>query len=184
MKNVKKALILASLVALTACSSVKKELGVGRQSPDEFTVVKRAPLTLPPDYNLRPPSDGSAVQESEAVQQAKTIVLGTPAATVEAGNAETAIMQKMGTDKRNPSIRDQINKDNGYIALQNRSVKDKLLFWKDQNGAPADDGETSTVDAKAETVRLEKNKQEGKPVTEGDVPVVIEKKSTIDKLFK
>ncbi|MCP4354402.1 MAG: DUF3035 domain-containing protein, partial [Proteobacteria bacterium] len=33
------------VIALSACTSMKKELGIARNSPDEFTVIKRAPLT-------------------------------------------------------------------------------------------------------------------------------------------
>ena len=31
---------------------------MGKRSPDEFAVVRRAPLILPPDYGLRPPRPG------------------------------------------------------------------------------------------------------------------------------
>ena len=47
---------LAAALSLSACADMKKELGIGRNSPDEFMVVKRAPLTLPPDDDLRPPA--------------------------------------------------------------------------------------------------------------------------------
>ena len=34
-------------------------LGLDKQAPDEFSVVARAPLELPPDYSLRPPRAGT-----------------------------------------------------------------------------------------------------------------------------
>ena len=34
-------------------------LGMGKRSPDEFAVVKRAPLIVPPDFDLRPPEPGA-----------------------------------------------------------------------------------------------------------------------------
>ncbi|TAL37176.1 MAG: DUF3035 domain-containing protein, partial [Alphaproteobacteria bacterium] len=67
---------IALSLSLSACSDVKKELGMGRNSPDEFMVVKRAPLTLPPDYDLRPPAEGSAPPAAEASTQAKTTLMG------------------------------------------------------------------------------------------------------------
>ena len=42
-------LIATMVLALSACEGVKKQLGFTKQSPDEFKVVSRAPLTLPPD---------------------------------------------------------------------------------------------------------------------------------------
>lgn len=52
--------VLAIGVGLSACSGVQKQLGLERVSPDEFAVVSRAPLSLPPDVNLRPPQPGAA----------------------------------------------------------------------------------------------------------------------------
>ena len=54
-------LILAGAVmtaSLSACSNAKRALGVEKISPDEFTVVTKAPLVVPPDYSLRPPQPG------------------------------------------------------------------------------------------------------------------------------
>ena len=49
----------AVLSALGGCSGVSESLGFAKQSPDEFAVVRNAPLTLPPDYTLRPPQPGA-----------------------------------------------------------------------------------------------------------------------------
>lgn len=46
---------------LSACSSIKKTMGIEKTAPDEFLVTSRAPLTLPPEYDLRPVSDGSVM---------------------------------------------------------------------------------------------------------------------------
>ncbi|MEO1407343.1 MAG: DUF3035 domain-containing protein, partial [Pseudomonadota bacterium] len=60
MKNILSLTVLtAALAVTTACSSG----GNGRRAgtPDEFRVVKKAPLTVPPEYSLRPPQAGTAV---------------------------------------------------------------------------------------------------------------------------
>lgn len=179
------AMLGVMLCGVSACSGVKKELGVGRQSPDEFMVVKRAPLTLPPDYTLRPPEEEAMSSSSVAANQAKTSVLGAAAdgSSEPKGSAETFLLQKMGGGQADPEIRSRINRDNGYIALENRTVADKLIFWKDE--VPADDGDVpaSVVDPKAEARRIKGNQSEGKPINEGNVPVIEKKQSTIDKLF-
>jgi hypothetical protein len=48
---------LVLMTALGGCSGMSKALGGGKRPPDEFTVVGRAPLVVPPDYNLMPPRD-------------------------------------------------------------------------------------------------------------------------------
>ncbi len=44
-----------SLLAVTACGSATREtLGISKKAPNEFMVMPRAPLSLPPEYDLRP----------------------------------------------------------------------------------------------------------------------------------
>lgn len=51
MKATKLTVLLLSAVALTAC-------GNGKNSPDEFAVVNRPPLVVPPEADLKPPRPG------------------------------------------------------------------------------------------------------------------------------
>ncbi len=178
-----KTLLLCLLLAVTGCSGVKQQLGVGRNSPDEFAVVKRAPLTLPPDYALRPPSAADKPPATDASDQARTALLGKQAVDAVKGDAEKSLLDKMGAANANPEIRTVLNKDNGTIALQNQTVADKLIFWKD--GAQGDDSKTPStiVDPKAEAARLKKNKEEDKPVNDGKTPTIEKKQSTFDKIF-
>lgn len=72
-------LVTCSLLSLTACggSSVKETLGLGRKAPDEFKVVSRPPLSVPPQFKLRPPS---STAESPIVvpadKKAQSIIVG------------------------------------------------------------------------------------------------------------
>ena len=62
----KKSVILAfvMVLALSACSTeTKRKLGLASQAPDEFMVMSRAPLSLPPEYDLRPVNDMSGMQQ-------------------------------------------------------------------------------------------------------------------------
>lgn len=50
-------LILAAMLvlALNACSTATKEkLGMTKKAPNEFMVSPRPPLSLPPEFDLRP----------------------------------------------------------------------------------------------------------------------------------
>src|ERR1044072_3060180 len=63
--------------ALAGCENTKEMLGLTKRSPDEFQVVSRAPLTMPPDYSLRPPTPGAPrPQEGTTTEQAQRIVTG------------------------------------------------------------------------------------------------------------
>jgi hypothetical protein len=53
--------VMLGLLPIGGCAqgSVQDALGMGKRSPDEFAVVRRAPLIVPPDFELRPPEPGA-----------------------------------------------------------------------------------------------------------------------------
>ena len=62
-------------VALSGCSDFKRMVGIEKTSPDEFAVESRAPLTIPPDFDLRPPAPGAGrPQEVSSANKAKTAI--------------------------------------------------------------------------------------------------------------
>ena len=48
-----------SLLVLPGCRDMRMALGMDRAGPDEFAIESRAPLLIPPDFNLRPPTPGA-----------------------------------------------------------------------------------------------------------------------------
>jgi hypothetical protein len=70
--------LIPALALLAGCGEeMRKSFGLGKNAPDEFAVVRRAPLSLPPDFALRPPQPGAVrPQEGTATDQARSTVLG------------------------------------------------------------------------------------------------------------
>src|SRR5215471_16129147 len=65
----------ASFLLISACTDLKKAIGLEKTSPDEFAVESRAPLEMPPDFDLRPPQPGaSRPQEKSSDKQAKQLI--------------------------------------------------------------------------------------------------------------
>ena len=63
---------LGGLSLLSACGDFKQLIGMDQPMPDEFAVESRAPLTVPPDFDLRPPEPGAPrPQEKTPEQQAE-----------------------------------------------------------------------------------------------------------------
>jgi hypothetical protein len=66
---------LCSMTLLSGCDSVRQVVGLDRRGPDEFAVESRAPLTIPPDFELRPPAPGaSRPQEVSAAERARKAI--------------------------------------------------------------------------------------------------------------
>ena len=161
--------ILCTLLMM-GCSNMRNELGLGRYSPDEFAVVKRAPLTLPPDYNLRPPSEDGVNQTARtASEEARTAVFGGQNNRQASVEGNEVLLSKMGAKQADPNIRRTLDREGGYIPVEDRSTIDKILR------RPAD-GANSVVDAKAEAARIEQNRETGADVTTGDTPVIQKRK--------
>ena len=79
--------------ALGACAGV---FG-GRQTPDEFAVIRNAPLIVPPDYQLAPPIAGTAtINPADAQTQAIDALFGGPAPR---SQSETSLLERAGRDR-------------------------------------------------------------------------------------
>jgi Protein of unknown function (DUF3035) len=65
----------AGALLLSGCTDLKRSIGLEKTSPDEFAVESRAPLTMPPDFQLRPPQPGATrPQEKSSGQQARQVI--------------------------------------------------------------------------------------------------------------
>jgi DUF3035 family protein len=66
---------LSASLLLPGCTGLERAVGMERVSPDEFAVESRAPLTIPPEFDLRPPQPGAPrPQEASAADQAKKVI--------------------------------------------------------------------------------------------------------------
>ncbi len=183
---------LLPLLILAACSNsdVRDTLGINKAAPDEFVVVSRPPLSLPPEFDLRPPRPGEAPRVPSAEDQARKALLGadstvtttpeTAVSSVTSGEAPSSaasnFLRRAGADAADNAIRDKLSVD-VVTPIENKKA-DSL--YEEIVGSKKED---PVVDPKKETERLIENKKAGKPVTEGEVPVQEKKPSVIDTIF-
>ncbi|MGE5546107.1 MAG: DUF3035 domain-containing protein [Solirubrobacterales bacterium] len=168
---------LVSLV-LSGCSEAKRAVGWEKAPPDEFQVVERAPLAMPPDFTLRPPSPGAVrPQEGTVRDQAKQTLLGTraftPVSSQNRTQGDVALLKRAGAEGIQPDIRTLVNKETQALADADKNLADKLVFWR----KPETIGEV--VDAEKEAKRLRENQALGKAVTDGDTPQIKRRKRAI-----
>ena len=167
-------LLLASIAfALTGCEGIKEQFGLKKSAPDEFLVVTRAPLSMPPDFRLRPPEPGARrPQESGAAERAQAVLTGAalqrPALdkAVKRSLGESALLNQAGTEIAKSDIRRVINEENAVLADAEDSLVERLIFWRPQSQRG------DIVNAAEESQRLKENADLGKPPTEGATPVI------------
>lgn len=166
--------VLALAATLSACEGgLGGALGLDKKAPDEFAVVRSTPLTLPPDFTLRPPRPGEAGPSERSLrEQARDTLLsdsGAPApddAAATPTQGEAAFIERAGAADIDPNIRHLVDREFSGLASEDESFVDSLLFWREE--APPGD----VVDAEAEAERLRENIEAGRPVTAGETPTI------------
>jgi Protein of unknown function (DUF3035) len=133
---------LAASVSLIGCQSVREATGAAKIVPDEFAVVTKAPLILPPDYNLRPPQPGAAARNQvDPEDEARQVLFQDQAMLVsQLGNSysdgEKLLLTKANALIVDPNIRRQVNADVGQED-QGPAFTQKVLFGMPETPAPA-----------------------------------------------
>ncbi len=130
-----KVLIAVCMAALLAgCSDVTDTLGFGRNPPDEFAVVDRPPLSMPPDFDLRPPRPGAPrPQDTETKQRASVLLFGNknPSASEDSSfnyDSEKALLKAAGADNAAPDIRETVDREASQKVVGSRHLVDDLLW--------------------------------------------------------
>lgn len=161
-------LLMGTLLSACSGDELSRNFGLTRDAPDEFTVTTRAPLSMPPDYSLRPPRPGAVRpqeltqrQQAEAALSPDTLLAG-PARGSSPG--EQAFVSRAGPAAPR-DIRDRVDADSQLDAPP-RAFTDRLMFWKP--GPPPG----TTVDPAAESQRIRQNAALGQPVVSGDTPII------------
>lgn len=161
---------------LTACGDdLSDTLGYGKNAPDEFAVVTKAPLILPPDYSLRPPTKTGEKRDVRAPrEQAKEILTGSETTTnapLSAG--EQMLLAKANATDSSSDIRELIEADGKTAIRKDGTFVENLLFGEETP-------RSQIINPEAEAKRLETNKQQGKKPNEGKSELISGEWSTLD----
>tara|TARA_R100000005_G_scaffold96521_1_gene84157 strand:- start:875 stop:1480 length:606 start_codon:yes stop_codon:yes gene_type:complete len=178
--------ILLIAFALTGCEGTKQALGIGgKKAPDEFTVITKAPLIIPPDFSLRPPAPGQkGPQDMLAENSAKAALLGgaqntTPVTHSEAvaagvSTGELALLRQAGAENADPGIREIVNTETAILAENDATFLEKIMFWQEQPPFG------TVVDPAQEKKRLQENAALGEtPGAGAETPTIERKKRAL-----
>ena len=154
------------LSMLSACSDFRKAIGTEKSSPDEFQVVVRPSLVLPPDFSSRPTAatgaQTAATVASDAQAQA-SVLLGAR----ETGASDYSDI--FAFDKIVEDVRSKVDEETAGIKFERR-LPIQVLF-----GGLPDVG--PVIDKMAEDRRIRRNRLENRSLSYGATPA-------IDKVFQ
>jgi len=171
-----------AVLALAGCSGeeLTRNFGLTSDAPDEFTVTTRAPLTLPPDYSLRPPRPGASRPMEQTPRQAAEAALVPQAALSNGNGGDMSPGQQALIAAAGPSAPADIRRrvDNDAARNSDTSFTDKVMFWR----TPEKPG--TVVDPQREAQRLRENAALGQSEQVGDTPIIQRRKdSFFDAVF-
>jgi hypothetical protein len=164
-----------ALVLISGCESTRKAFSGEKSAPDEFAVFSRPPLTLPPNYKLRPPKPGANIKRANSTTIAakrailnQTIKMQPQKPIIKGSPGMMALLRNTGGLNASADIRATINTETSILSNQDKDFVDKLIFWVDEG-----ESGSTVVDPKKEQKRIQNAKALGKPITEGKTPDVI-----------
>jgi len=167
---------------LGACGESRSIVGLNKQSPNEFEVITRAPLSLPPNYSLRVPAPGKQrpqektirsaarddiVQSGREYKQIETLSKKDKKTT---SPGEAALLSRAEALDADNSIREKISSESNAMIKANKDLFDKLLFWKKAEKPGV------VIDQIQEAKRIREARAKGKLINEGEVPSIKRKK--------
>ena len=118
------------VLALTAaCASGASNRGINTSQSDEFRVVTKAPLTVPPDYSLRPPRPGQALPAEVMEERAIVTAFGTSIGQ-NASPGERALIRAANAQAVSPVIRSQVDYEEAAMLRKSPTIADRVLFWR------------------------------------------------------
>ncbi len=161
---------MAGVLGLAACSGdeLTRTFGLSRDAPDEFQVTTRAPLSMPPDFTLRPPRPGASRPQELTQRQQAEATLAPDTVLNQQRVAPTAGQQALVTAAGRAAPADIRARVDSEAALDtpSRTFSDRLLFWQ----APPPPG--TPVDPVRESQRLRQNAALGQAGDTGDTPII------------
>jgi hypothetical protein len=145
--------LAATSVALSGCASASKSLGLTKSAPNEFNILTNAPLIVPPEYNLRPPSPGeSSLLDNYSQKTARDALMGEIDPT-EPTRGEIVLLTRAGAGRADQEIRLKIDGQNS-VERKSDSLTNRILFWRDGRQLDAE-GNPVPLDSDLEQRRLD-----------------------------
>ncbi len=161
---------LAAATLLAGCSGddLSRTFGVTRDVPDEFVVTTRAPLSMPPNFQLVPPRPGAPrPQEQTASEGAESALAPQTALNAiegEGSQGQSALITAAGGPAP-ANTRQKINQE-AALDAPSQGLTEKLMFWRK---APPPG---VVVDPVKEAQRIRQNAALGQSVETGDTPII------------
>lgn len=129
--------LVALALTLQGCGGLRKLAGVDKNPPDEFKVVNKPPLMMPPDYTLRPPKPGEPTPQNltPTAQAINALFPGRTTLPPPPSPGERALLEEAGTQYASANVRSGAG-DNTTEVVEKGTLMPEILAMEERNNAP------------------------------------------------
>ena len=121
-------IFILNLSLISGCGSELSDvLGTNKLPPDEFTILTKPPLIVPPEYNLRPPAEGEIrpnVQQPN--RQLQSILFGQNK-TDDFSSSEISLMTGSDVAEAIPNIKEVLDSEMRDVEVASPNLESQVL---------------------------------------------------------
>jgi hypothetical protein len=180
-------LIGVAATLLAGCDTFRSAAGMDKSAPDEFAVTTKAPLVIPPDYNLQPPRAGAVpTNQVEPTDSAENALFGNDPATIAAqlpntySEGEKQLLANAKVQNIDPHIHQNLASDYKSMVATDDGFTNDILFWQKPK---TDQGQPLDADQEAKKIGEKRAGQPGAPEAATPTPPKQEKSGWFDGWF-
>ena len=121
-------IFIFNLSLLSGCGSELSDvLGTNKLPPDEFTILTKPPLIVPPEYNLRPPAEGEIRPNAQQPNRQLQSILFGQNKTDEFSSSEINLMTGSDVAEAIPNIREVIDSEMRDVEEVSPNLESQIL---------------------------------------------------------
>tara|TARA_S200000501_G_scaffold373950_1_gene422372 strand:+ start:30514 stop:30930 length:417 start_codon:yes stop_codon:yes gene_type:complete len=120
--------IFIKITFLASCASELSDvLGTNKLPPDEFTILTKPTLIVPPEYNLRPPAEGEIRPDPQQPNRQLQSILFGQDKTDEFSSSEINLMTGSDVAEAIPNIREVIDSEMRDVEIVSPNLESQIL---------------------------------------------------------
>ena len=169
--------VICIVFTVLGCARSKEALNINSSSPDEFAVIRKKPLVIPPKFNLRPPaSSEKELDKKKSINEARNVLVGSASSNQKKANrddtskGELVFLAKSGTNSSNSNIRKILQEENSKLASYSNSFVQRLV------SSMSGEDKKNLVDPQKEQKRFQEKRSTGEATIKGQQEILIRRK--------
>jgi len=127
--------ILVALLIVSGCSQLRNITGKGKHPPDEFAVVKRPPLIVPPEFELAPPDPGEPSPQdlASAAETLRALFPDREGVVPQPSKGEESLLRNIEAGSL-PKIRSELGNTNTLV-VEKGTLLDEIIETENRDGS-------------------------------------------------